>query len=49
MAAVRGVLIHNTKIRAEDSDKAYTEYEQLKTQGVEFIYPRHPDFPPTSP
>ncbi len=22
------------------------EYEQLKTQGVEFIYPRHPDFPP---
>ena len=46
MAAVRGVLIHNTKIRAEDSDKTYTEYEQLKTQGVEFIYPRHPDFPP---
>ena len=46
MAAVREVLIHNTKIRAEDSDKAYTEYEQLKTQGVEFIYPRHPDFPP---
>jgi DNA processing protein len=38
--------ILNGKIRAEDSDKAYTEYEQLKTQGVEFIYPMHPDFPP---
>ncbi len=38
--------ILNGKIRAADSDKAYTEYEQLKTQGVEFIYPRHPDFPP---
>ena len=38
--------ILNGKIRAEDSDKAYTEYEQLKMQGVEFIYPRHPDFPP---
>ena len=38
--------ILNGKIRAEDSDKAYTEYEQLKTQGIEFIYPRHPDFPP---
>lgn len=38
--------ILNGKIRAEDSDKAYTEYEQLKTQDVEFIYPMHPDFPP---
>ena len=38
--------ILNGKIRAEDSDKAYMEYEQLKTQGVDFIYPRHPDFPP---
>ena len=38
--------ILNGKIRAEDSDKAYMEYEQLKTQGIEFIYPRHPDFPP---
>ena len=46
MAAVRGALIHNTKILAADSDKAYTEYEQLKTQGVDFIYPMHPDFPP---
>ena len=45
MAEVRGVLIHNTKIRAEDSDKTYMEYEHLKTQGIEFIYPRHPDFP----
>ena len=46
MAAVKGLLILNGKIRVEDSDKAYTEYEQLKTQGIEFIYPRHPDFPP---
>ena len=38
--------ILNGKILAADSDKVYTEYEQLKTQGVEFIYPRHPDFPP---
>ena len=37
--------ILNGKIRAEDSDKTYTEYEHLKTQGIEFIYPRHPDFP----
>ena len=37
--------ILNGKIRAEDSDKIYTEYEQLKTQGVEFIYPKHPNFP----
>ena len=36
----------NDKIRTENSNKAYTEYEQLKTRGVEFIYPRHPDFPP---
>ena len=46
MAAVKGLLILNGKIRAEDSDKVYAEYEQLKTQGIEFIYPRHPDFPP---
>ena len=38
--------ILNGKIRAEGSEKTYTEYEQLKTQGVDFIYPRHPDFPP---
>ena len=37
--------ILNGKIRAEDSDKTYMEYELLKMQGVEFIYPRHPDFP----
>ena len=36
----------NGKIRTDDSDKAYTEYEHLKTRGVEFIHPRHPDFPP---
>lgn len=34
------------KIRAEDSDNANSEYKQLKTQGIEFIYPGHPDFPP---
>ncbi len=38
--------ILNGKIHAEDSDKTYTEYKQLKRQGVEFIYPMHPDFPP---
>ena len=38
--------ILNGKICAEDSDKAFAEYEQLKTQGIDFIYPRHPDFPP---
>ena len=38
--------ILNGKIRVEDSDKVYMEYEQLKTQGVDFIYPMHPDFPP---
>ena len=38
--------ILNSKIRAADNDKAYTEYEQLRAQGIEFIYPRHPDFPP---
>ena len=38
--------ILNGKIRPADSDRVYMEYEQLKTQGVEFIYPMHPDFPP---
>ncbi len=38
--------ILNSKIRAADNDKAYTEYEQLRVQGIEFIYPRHPDLPP---
>ena len=38
--------ILNGKIRAEDSEKVYAEYEQLKAEGVEFIYPRHPNFPP---
>ena len=46
MAEITGLRIHNGKIRAEDSDKVSTEYEQLKTRGIEFIYPRHPDFPP---
>ena len=46
MAEIKGSLILNGKIRAEDSEKIYAEYEQLKTQGVEFIYPRHPNFPP---
>ena len=54
MAEVKGVptqfpelvKILKGKIRAEDRDKTYTEYEQLKTQDIEFIYPGHPDFPP---
>ena len=46
MAEVEGLRIHNGKIHAEDSGKVYAEYEQLKTQGIELIYPRHLDFPP---
>ena len=46
MAAVRGVRIYNGKIRVEVEEEVRAEHEQLKAQGVEFIYPRHPDFPP---
>ena len=38
--------ILNGKIRAEDNDKINTECKQLKMEGVEFIYPKHPDLPP---
>ena len=34
------------KIRSEDREKISTAYEQLKRQGVDIIYPGHPDFPP---
>ena len=34
------------KIRPEDREKISTAYEQLKRQGVDIIYPGHPDFPP---
>ena len=34
------------KIRPGDRKKISTEYEQLKRQGVDIIYPGHPDFPP---
>ena len=38
--------ILNGKIRAEDREKVSKEYEELKRQGVNIIYPGHPDFPP---
>ena len=34
------------KIRPGDREKISTAYEQLKRQGVDIIYPGHPDFPP---
>ena len=36
----------NGKIRTEDSDQAYMEHEDLKTQGVEVFYSSVPNFPP---
>lgn len=38
--------IFNGKIRAEEREKVTTAYEQLKKQGIDIIYPGHPDFPP---
>ena len=38
--------ILNGKIRAEDREKVSAAYEQLKRQGIDIIYPGHPDFPP---
>ena len=34
------------KIREEDREKVSAEYEQLKKQNIDIIYPGHPDFPP---
>ena len=34
------------KIWEEDKEKVSAEYEQLKKQNIDIIYPRHPDFPP---
>ena len=34
------------KIRAEDREKISAAYKQLKDQGINIIYPGHPDFPP---
>ena len=34
------------KIREEDREKVFAAYEQLKKQGIDIIYPGHPDFPP---
>ena len=36
----------NGKIRAEDREKVSAEYDHLKRQGIDIIYPGHPDFPP---
>ncbi|MDE0424180.1 MAG: DNA-processing protein DprA [Candidatus Poribacteria bacterium] len=38
--------ILNGKIRAEDREKVSKEYEELKRQGVNIIYPGHPDLQP---
>ena len=38
--------ILNGKIRTEDREKVYEAYSELKSHGVDIIYPRHPDFPP---
>ncbi len=38
--------IINGKIRAEDKEEVYAAYKQLKDQGINIIYPGHPDFPP---
>lgn len=37
--------ILNGKIRTEDSEKVFEAYEALKNNGVDIIYPRHPNFP----
>ena len=38
--------ILNGKIRTEDKEKASEEYDALKRQGIDIIYPRHPNLPP---
>lgn len=38
--------ILNGKIRTEDREKVSAAYKQLKDQGINIIYPGHPDLPP---
>ena len=38
--------ILNGKIRTENSEKVFEAYEALKNNGVNIIYPRHPNFSP---
>ena len=38
--------ILNGKIRAEDRERGAIAYDQLKKQGINIVYPGHPDFPP---
>lgn len=38
--------ILNGKIRAEDRERVTMAYDQLKKQGINIIYPWHPNFPP---
>ena len=38
--------ILNGKIRTEDKEKVSEAYKELKSHGVDIIYPGHPDFPP---
>ena len=35
----------NSKIRTEDSNKAYRKWEDVEKQGIKVIYPSFPDFP----
>ncbi len=35
-----------SKIREEDEDEVRAEYDELKSESVDIIHPRHPDFPP---
>jgi len=37
-----------SKISEEDENEVREEYEELKSNSVEIIYPSHPDFPPIS-
>ena len=38
--------ILNGKIRVEDRERVTVAYDQLKKQGINIVYPGHPDFPP---
>ena len=38
--------ILNGKIRTEDREKVSAAYKQLKEEGIDIIYPGHPNFPP---
>ncbi len=37
--------ILNGQIRSQDREEIYREYEELQSDGIGIIYPRHPNFP----